>query len=142
MAAGECQIVIDVPPDRVFDVICDYERYPEFLPWITEARVLSRENNVVRVHFELELVMRVAYTLEITEQRSSHVEWKLEDARLILLNNGHWDLKPRDDGGTDVTYGLEVVFPGTVPQSVSGRLLNSTLPDTLERFKGRAESGL
>ena len=34
------EIFIDVPIDRVFDVIVDYARYPEFVPGIKACRVL------------------------------------------------------------------------------------------------------
>ena len=34
--------LVSQPPARVFTLINDIERYPEFLPWCTHARVLSR----------------------------------------------------------------------------------------------------
>ena len=34
--------LVSQPPARVFALINDIERYPEFLPWCTHARVLSR----------------------------------------------------------------------------------------------------
>lgn len=38
--------VINAPPDRIFDVVADVERYPEFLPLWREANVYEREPNV------------------------------------------------------------------------------------------------
>jgi ribosome-associated toxin RatA of RatAB toxin-antitoxin module len=34
--------LVSQPPGRVFALINDIESYPEFLPWCTHARVLSR----------------------------------------------------------------------------------------------------
>ena len=32
------EIVIGAPPERVFDVIADYHRYPEFVPAVKSCR--------------------------------------------------------------------------------------------------------
>ncbi len=34
-------------PEQMFDLVVDIERYPEFLPWCTGARIRSREGNVI-----------------------------------------------------------------------------------------------
>ena len=39
MAAVTREIVIDRTPERLFDVIVDYQRYPEFVPGIKACRV-------------------------------------------------------------------------------------------------------
>ncbi len=32
---------------QIFDLIMDIEKYPEFLSWVTGARIISRNNNLV-----------------------------------------------------------------------------------------------
>ncbi|HEY4212291.1 MAG TPA: type II toxin-antitoxin system RatA family toxin [Steroidobacteraceae bacterium] len=39
--------LIAQPPRRVFEIINDIERYPEFLPWCTHAKVISRTDREV-----------------------------------------------------------------------------------------------
>ena len=39
MAVVKEQIVVDVPVDRLYEVITDYEAYPEFVPGIKGCRV-------------------------------------------------------------------------------------------------------
>ena len=41
------------PCERVFDMVADIERYPEFLPGWTHARILDRHDN--RLHAEQQL---------------------------------------------------------------------------------------
>lgn len=139
MPKAEEEIVIHAPRSRVFEVITDYESYPEFLPDMKVVTVESREGNVAVVSFELELVMRVSYTLRLTESPPHKIRWSLERAKMITENEGGWDLTETPEGHTHARYGLEIKLRGLIPKSVSTRLLGQTLPQTLERFKARAE---
>lgn len=140
MTEAAADIVIAAPIDRVFDVIADYERYPEFLPEIKSVQVESRVDEVATVTFELELIMRLSYTLRLVAERPSRLRWTLERGKMMTENNGGWDLAPTQDGHTKAIYSLELKLKGLVPRSVSTRLAGQTLPQTLQRFKARAES--
>jgi coenzyme Q-binding protein COQ10 len=139
MPRAEQEIVIDAPIARVFDVITDYERYPEFLPEMKNVRVESRREGISIVRFEVELIMRIAYSLRLTEERPKTVSWTLTEARMLADNNGGWELEEAGDGKTRVRYGIELKLRGAIPKSVSTRLMKETLPMTLRRFKERAE---
>ena len=139
MPKVEREIIIDAPIERVFDVIVDYERYPEFLSDMKDVEVESREDGVALVSFELEIIMRVGYTLRLVEDRPTSVSWTLEKAKMMSLNEGGWRLEALDARRTRATYGIEVKLRGLIPKSVSTRLIGTTLPDTLARFKARAE---
>ena len=39
MAQASKSITINVPPERLFDVISDYEKYPEFLPEVKQVKI-------------------------------------------------------------------------------------------------------
>jgi coenzyme Q-binding protein COQ10 len=140
MPKAEQQIVINAPIDRVFDVIVDYERYPEFLSDMRQVQLVSRNDGVALVAFELELIMRIGYTLRLVEDRPISVQWTLEKAKMMSANEGGWKLEDLGGGKTRATYGLEIKLKGLIPKSVSSRLIGTTLPDTLQRFKARAES--
>ncbi|MEE8409937.1 MAG: SRPBCC family protein [Myxococcota bacterium] len=139
MAKTEQNVVINAPIERVFAVIVDYEQYPEFLPEMKAVRVVSRHDGVSLVTFELEIIMRLAYTLRLIEDRPSTVRWTLDNAKMMSANDGGWKLEEIDAEHTRATYGLEVKLRGLIPKSVSTRLLGTTLPDTLNRFKARSE---
>lgn len=138
MPKTEEHVLINAPMSRVFDVIRNYEKYPEFLPEMKEAVVVSRNDGIAVVRFELELIMRVSYTLRLTETPPDRVDWTLEDAKMIAENTGGWRIEEVGNQ-TRATYALEVKLRGLIPKSVSTRLLGTTLPLTLQRFKERAE---
>ena len=140
MPRAEQQVLINAPIERVFDVIVDYERYPEFLPEMKAVRILSRhDGGVALVRFELELIVRIQYTLRLQEDAPYALTWSLHDAKMLASMDGSWALARSPEGQTSATYGLEVKLRGMIPQSVSSRLMGTTLPQTLERFMARAE---
>ncbi len=125
---------------RVFAIITDYQRYPEFLPELRSVAVRYSAAGVAVVRFEVQLIMRIAYTLRLVEDPPSKVTWSLAESKLISKNEGRWRLEEVGPEQTRASYALEVALAGMIPASVSTRLLGSNLPQMLERFKTRAES--
>lgn len=140
MGRVEESIVIQAPIERVFSVITDYEAYPEFLPDMQAVHVLMRHDDVVVARFELELMMRFDYTVRLQEEPPHGVTWSLQEAKALLRNDGGWRLEAAEGGATRAVYWVDVELRGLIPKSVRERLLGRTLPQTLERFKKRAEA--
>ena len=132
-------IVMNAPIEKVFSVIVDYNKYPEFLSDMKDVVTLSRQDGVAVVRFDLELIMKVSYTLRLVEDSPTKVRWTLEQAKVLSENTGGWLLESLGEGQTRATYDLEVKLRGLIPKSVSTKLLGTTLPETLQRFKTRAE---
>jgi coenzyme Q-binding protein COQ10 len=139
MSRAEETILIDAPLAKVYGIITDYERYPEFLPEMTSITIESRHDNVVVARFDLELMMmRFSYTLRLEENAPAELSWTLGEGKMMVANNGGWKLVAEGDK-TRATYALDVELKGLIPKSVRDRLVGTTLPQTLERFKMRAE---
>src|SRR5438093_615718 len=51
MASARRSIEVDVPPERFFEVVRDYARYPEFLPEVKAVSVGPRTGNAVEVTY-------------------------------------------------------------------------------------------
>ncbi|HUK66755.1 MAG TPA: SRPBCC family protein [Anaeromyxobacteraceae bacterium] len=140
------EIAVSVRPDRLFDVIVDYARYPEFLSTVKKSRPLGRSGATIDVEFELDLgVKTIRYTLRHVEERPHKVTWSLVSGEWMKISNGAWELFPQGEG-TRARYTLEVQIakPTLVPQAlvdrVSDELTRIQLPRTLGAFKARAES--
>jgi coenzyme Q-binding protein COQ10 len=139
MPQAETEILIEAPLEHVFDVIADYERYPEFLPEMKSVRVESRRDGICVARFDVEIVMRISYTLRLREERPHGVTWSLSEAGMLELNEGGWRLASTPEGHTHARYGVELKLRGLIPKSVSTRLVGESLPQMLRRFKARAE---
>jgi len=139
VSAAVQTIEIDAPVDRVYAVIVDYERYPEFLPEIERAEIVARDGDTVDVAFSLNLIKRLTYTLRLVGEPDRGVSWTLLDG-MFQTNDGGWNLEPLEGGRTRATYRIEVAVGVFVPGSITKRLVGSTLPTTLAAFKARAEA--
>lgn len=139
MAGAEHTMDVNAPPAVLFDIITDYERYPEFLDGFKSAKVLERGEGYAIARFTLDLIKTVHYTIRLTEKKPDSVSWTLVESNLLKVNNGGWTLVELPGGRTRVTYRLEVGIGRFVPKMITDRLSGSTLPVTMKAFKERAE---
>src|SRR5215207_6034133 len=107
MAAVTKEVVVDVPVEKFFDVLVDYAKYPEFVPGISECRVLEGGSDK-RVEYELDLaVKRIHYVLRHHEERPRRVSWSLVSGDMMKVSNGSWELS--DEGGkTRAVYTVDI----------------------------------
>ncbi|HEX9243066.1 MAG TPA: SRPBCC family protein [Anaeromyxobacter sp.] len=146
MAVVTKQVLVDVPLERFYDVVVDYERYPEFVPGMRRCRV-RMGGGEKHVEYELDLgIRKIKYVLRHEEQRPRRVSWSLVSGDMLKRSNGSWDLAD-EKGKTRAVYSVEIQIarPPLVPQAlvdrVSDELTRVQLPKTIEAFKARAERG-
>jgi coenzyme Q-binding protein COQ10 len=146
MALVTKSVLIDVPLERFYEVVVDYERYPEFVPGIRRCRVRDGAGEK-QVEYELDLgIRRIKYVLRHEEQRPRRVSWSLVSGDMLKVSNGSWDLK-EEGSKTRAIYSVEIQIarPPLLPQAlvdrVSDELTRVQLPKTIDAFKARAERG-
>ena len=146
MPSASRSITINVPAEHLFELITDYESYPEFIPETLGVEVLKRTKNkkdgsrVSEVKFDIKVIKQVDYTLRLTEEPNERVSWELVEGRVFKTNNGSWDLKAAGKGKVEATYSVEITLGLLVPQAITNMLVGSSLPKMLEQWKDRAES--
>ena len=138
MPRVERSIEVAAPLSRVLEVILDFERYPEFVPFMERAEVLSVDGERRRVRFTLNLVARISYTLDLMPRNGSGLEWTLVDGPFVR-NDGSWHLEDLNQGRTRATYTADVELKGFLPGFVERRLVAESLPATLRAFRDRAQ---
>lgn len=140
MAGATRSIVINAPIEKVFGIISDYERYPEFLKEVKRIRTSNRKGNEVDVHYEAEIVKVIKYTLHLKEEKPTKVSWSFIEGEFMKDNKGGWVLEATPDGKTKATYNIEVTVGMLVPKTIVNALVDTQLPLMLEAFKKRAEA--
>jgi ribosome-associated toxin RatA of RatAB toxin-antitoxin module len=146
MAAITKEIVVGVPVERFYDVVVDYERYPDFVPGIRACRVRATTPEKL-VEYELDLgIKRIRYVLRHEEVRPSRIAWSLVSGEAMKVSNGSWELADAD-GKTRARYTVEIqiarlpLVPQALVDRISDEMTRVNLPRTLEAFKVRAERG-
>jgi coenzyme Q-binding protein COQ10 len=139
MAAASHSVIINAPVSAVYQVITDFQSYPDFVPNQSGARVLSQDDQRWRVEFELSVAKKLRYTLDLTGVLDKSLTWTLVQGEMMKENVGGWSLEALPDGRTQATYTLDVALVGFVPRSISNGLIARTLPDNMEAFKREVE---
>ncbi|WNG18245.1 type II toxin-antitoxin system RatA family toxin [Cystobacter fuscus] len=139
MAGASRSIVINAPPEKLFDVITQYEKYPEFLSEVKKIRVLDRKENTVKLQYEVDVIKTIRYTILVTEERPKRMSWTFVEGEVMKDNKGSWVLEPDGEGRTKATYTVELALGPLVPKAIVNTLTESSLPKMLDSFKRRAE---
>ncbi|HYV43952.1 MAG TPA: SRPBCC family protein [Myxococcaceae bacterium] len=140
MPGASRSIVINAPPDKVFDVITAYEKYPEFMKEVKEIKTSNRKGNQVDVQYKVDLMKSIKYSLRMTEDRPSKVSWSFIEGEFMKDNKGSWVLEPSGEGQTKATYTIEMALGPLIPKTIVNAMVENQLPKMLEDMKRRVES--
>jgi coenzyme Q-binding protein COQ10 len=140
MAKVSQTIEINASPQACYDVITDYESYPDFLPETKAIQVGKKSGNTAEVTFTIEVIKKVSYTLKMVGKPPKSVSWSMIKGEMMKSNDGGWDLEEVKSGVTKATYSIDVNLGLLVPGAVSKMLIGSNLPTMLKAFKQRIES--
>ena len=147
MLSGETSIDVTASPEACFGLVVQLDRYPEWQTQVRRAEVLERDGDgrplVVETTSDAR-VREITYRLRYAYDEPSRMSWTYLDGDVKDLN-GEYRFEPLGDGGTRVTFRLEVD-----PGRRLGLLLRGPLADkvrdyvlgtTLTEFKDEVERG-
>lgn len=137
MAKAERTEVFDVPVDKFYQAIIDYNSYPDFVDGMKAVKIDGD-----KVTYTLNLIKEVTYTLKMSQKENQEVSWSLVSGDMMKVNNGKWTLKDIGNGKTEVTYSLEVELKGFLPGlgMIEKTLVSTNLPLNMKAFAKRALS--
>jgi coenzyme Q-binding protein COQ10 len=140
MAKAERSVVIEAPPEKVFTVITDYAKYPEFLPEVKKVAVAVASGETKEVTYTIDIKAKlITYTLRHTARPPNEVLWTMVRGEMMKGNDGAWVLKAVPSG-TEATYKIDLRLGALVPSMVERMLAEQQLPGLLQNFKKRIES--
>jgi hypothetical protein len=140
---------VEARPEIVFDVLGNFEHYPDFMPYVKESRVLSRKGNSEVITYarvappfvsERDYLLRVRMTPGTTSNGGGvfKIEWEavpemqpeVEGVVRIKLNEGSWLVAPLDGGTrTRLTYTLLTNPGGMIPDFVANMSNTIAIPE-------------
>lgn len=134
-------VVVQAGAGAVWDVIADFDRYPEWNDEVREVEVLETDEQGwgTSVRFKIDAgvfnaTLVLAYTY--TDDRMS---WWLTEGDKVKKNDGAYTLEARPDGATQVTYELEVEPAIKVPGVLKRQAAKRIVSQALKAMKERAE---
>jgi carbon monoxide dehydrogenase subunit G len=146
VALHACALV-DAPPDEVWPVVRDCEKWHQYMPGVKNSRLHGRTGNTA----VCEVVVDVPFPLGDLRSVTNIVESRRPDGgyhrRANLLsgdyhhNKGFWLLLPHDGGSkTLVAYDIDFNPDTAVPDFVLRTIQSATAPELLESLRERVKT--
>ena len=140
MATASKSVIINVPPEKFFEVVTDYDKYGEFLPEVKKVKVEGGQGSIKEVTYTVDIKAKVInYTLKHIAEKPTKMTWTMIKGEMMKGNDGSWTLKPSANGGTEATYHIDLKLSSLVPGFIEKALAEQSLPALLANFKARAE---
>ena len=125
-------------PPQVYGLVADVERYPEFLPWCTEARILTGDEREVTVTLGLATgIARARFTTKTRLEPYRSVTMSLVDGPFDLLD-GRWDFTPIAAAGTRADLRVRFATHGLVGTLAIGPAFEGICNHLVDAFARRA----
>ncbi len=137
MAKVETEHLFQGTIERVFAGIRNYQAYPDYLPGVTHIEVLPPKapGSSAQVRYELNIIKKFYYVLDMFEEKPKRIWWTLNDSNLMKTNDGSWEFSVKDPETTRAKYALDIRFKGLVPGSITDSIAKANLPAMLAGFQ-------
>jgi len=125
-------------PARMYALINDIDRYPEFVPWCTAARVESRKESEVVATLTIKRgPLRAEFTTRNLLEPGKRVLMQFVSGPFRVLE-GLWTLTPLGDLGCRVELEMRFEFANRVAGTLFAPLFEDTAASLVDAFVKRA----
>jgi len=126
-------------PAQLFDLVADVARYPEFLPWVIDARVTGRQDSTVWVEMTMGMgFLRKRFTTVALLQRPQRIEINSHDPMFDRFKQV-WTFGPAAEGGTNIEYRVDFQLKSSILQALVGASLAERSKTMVVAFARRAQ---
>ena len=132
--------LVNRPPAQLFALINDIESYPQFLPWCTHARVLSRTaDEIIATIGVRQGTLHGEFTTRNTLQPDRRIDMSLVSGPFRTLA-GEWRLTPIDPEGCRVELTMRFAFSHRLTALLFEPKFAATIGSLVDAFVARARS--
>jgi hypothetical protein len=149
---------VDASPEKVFQVVTDYEHQVGNMPYVQDQAVFSRTDQQVETWAvaDFPMVSRRDWVIKVKLEKNlsggaHRASWECtavsdvpppeDDVIRLKVNSGSWTLAPIDGGKrTLATYQLLTDPGGSIPKFIANKANTTALPELFARVRKRAEA--
>ncbi|NTJ42318.1 type II toxin-antitoxin system RatA family toxin [Agrobacterium larrymoorei] len=131
-------------PQRMYDLVADVEKYPEFLPLCEALSVRSRKERDGKSLLVADMTVgykaiRETFTTQVLLKPEEHaIDVKYLDGPFKYLDN-RWRFEPSPDGGCSVYFYIDYEFKSLILGAVMGSMFDRAFRMFAEAFEARAD---
>jgi coenzyme Q-binding protein COQ10 len=128
---------------QMYDLVADVAKYPEYLPWISAARIRSTTEHADHSIMEADLVVsfkvfRERFGSRVTMWPATHrIDTEYLDGPFKHLI-ARWDFADLDEGGCEVKFFVDYEFKNVILQKVIGVVFNEAMQRIVRAYETRA----
>ena len=133
-------VTVAQPQSRIYALINDVERYPEFVPGCTEARVEARTAREVIATLTVRRgPLRAQFTTRNELEPERRISMRLVRGPFRMLD-GEWLLTPLEDGGCRIDVCMRFAFAQRLAAALIEPFLQDTIASLVDAFLSRARA--
>jgi coenzyme Q-binding protein COQ10 len=130
--------IVPYSAEQLFDLVMDIEKYPEFLPWCTGARVRSRAKDKVEADVIIGYKLfqeRFSSRVHFTRPKSVEVEYMQGPMRHL---HNTWSFKDVKAGQCRVEFHVDFVMSSRLFEKIVDQFFHRVLARMIDAFEARA----
>ena len=131
------------PPEKVFELVADVERYPEFLPWCAAARIRSRATDGPVETLAADLVIsfkvfreRFGSTVRLNRD-AGRIDTEYLDGPFKYMKS-FWQIEAAE-GGAKTTFFVDFEMKNIILEKAVGLMFNQAMQRIVAAFEARAK---
>ena len=125
--------------EQMYQLVNDYEKYPQFLSGCVGAQTISRGDNELEAELQIQkLGISQSFSTHNKMISNERIEMKLVNGPFRQLQ-GAWIFQPFDEQSCKISLYLEFEFSNPVVGMVFGKIFNELTLKMVNAFKQRAK---
>ncbi|QYZ67483.1 MAG: cyclase [Gammaproteobacteria bacterium (ex Lamellibrachia satsuma)] len=125
--------------EEMYRLVCDFESYPEFLPWCSASRLISRTEDQICGELEVSrLGIRQRFSTCNALVSNERMDIQLRDGPFRKLQGG-WRFIPLKTDASKVELVLDFEFSGKLIDAAFGKVFNHIATTLVDSFCKRAD---
>jgi ribosome-associated toxin RatA of RatAB toxin-antitoxin module len=131
--------LLPYPAQSMFELVNDVSRYPEFLPWCSDAEVLEHSEDQMRARLSVAKAgISQRFVTRNRLQSGESIIMELEEGPFSQLH-GVWTFKPLTEKACKISLDLSFEYAGPVIRATLGPLFNQAANTLVDAFCQRAK---
>ena len=125
--------------EQMYELVNDFQKYPDFLPWCSASREISRSENEVEASLDIaHSGVHKTFSTRNRLQPGESIEMHLVEGPFKYLN-GVWRFEKLGDAGSKVGLDLEFEFSSKLLGMTFGPFFNKIASSLVDAFIQRAQ---
>ena len=139
MTIVEKSALVKHSAQAMYDIVTDIEAYPEFLPWCTGSRVISRQGSIVEAELQIAKAgFKHSFATRNLNEEGTRVVVSLLNGPFSSLD-GVWHFIPLREDASKITLDLEFEMNGLLSNLAFGAVFNQICNTMVTSFTDRAK---